>query len=354
MRLRNLIAGALVAFGLAACTSVRADDVNVNVTQGDNVILRYTYRVMARSIETVDPDAWKPIVDKQQAQNVKSLKEFAEKALVDNKITLGLVETPHFLIYTDLTAMDANQDAMLLESGYAVMGRILNLTPAPGPKPKTQGTNLFRGKMVYFIFRETRAHNAQQFALKLHPTEQDSVLSDQLNDGPWAVLTMNGNGACDVVAAADNNMNSQFPLVRSMAIASLYRYHSPKPLPLWIQDGVAFGVAGSIAYTPDTASDPNRVQDRQRQLDQNSKMVLNRFGKDVDYFLDPNPHVDECSMLYDDLVTFMYHQSSARFDAFLLGMKDGLDWQKSLETKYGINRDRLVTAFTAVLNAAPG
>jgi hypothetical protein len=149
MRLRYLIAGALLAWGLAGFATARADD--APAPQDGNANVRFTYRALTHSIETVDTDAWKPIGDTQQELNVRGLKAFAEKAMTDGKTRLRLLETPHFLIYSDLTAMETSQDAALLEGGYAVVGKILNLTRSSGLKPKTQGANLFRGKMLYFI-----------------------------------------------------------------------------------------------------------------------------------------------------------------------------------------------------------
>jgi hypothetical protein len=347
MQLRSvLVVGVLLLTSLRPLTA-HADDQAPPTTP-----VRWVDGVMVHNIGTVDPDAWKLIHDKQQIADVAGLKQFAASVIVSSKKPFKLIETPHFLIYTAyVPAVMATHDALLLESGYAVAAHIFNLTRPAGSKDKGQGLNIWRGKAVYFIFPNGHSKDAEKFALLLHPAQMSDQDVERQDEGQWDLATLNGNGSVDVVTAADDRYVDQQPMVRAMTAAFIFRLHSPKPIEQWVETGLAYGVSGSIPYPGESPDDVNRIKNRQTYLDKLAHDLLGNH--DVDYYLtNPTDHLDHVAGLYDDLTLFMYKQSSQRFQAFILGMKDGLAWEQSLETKYGIKKDRLESAYEASVKSS--
>jgi hypothetical protein len=132
-------------------------------------------------------------------------------------------------------------------------------------------------------------------------------------------------------------------LVHESVHGFLHRYKSPARIPTWANEGLA----EVIAY--ELIPQPGRQQQSQRYA---RDQVRNRGGLGSQFFSGEGIEAWQYPIAYT-LCEFMIRENKKGYVNFINGIKEGLEWEESLEKKFGAPRDRLVPAYAESLGVKP-
>jgi hypothetical protein len=280
-----------------------------------------------------DPSAWQHQTEGQQAQAITKLKDFATVAQKTEHLKMRLVETSHFLIYTDngIAANLVKEDGGYLETAYTGMNKVFNNKLGTGG----QGSNIWQGKALVFIFSDNDI--AEDFLRRVY--HMNAAVSPMADIRSLPMVSLNNSGSVAIVAAqSDIFRNAKRDLVLAMADGYLFRLHSPTPIAPWVESGLVLAIADSIHYQSNqyTESDAEVA----RNIRVNTTFYLR--NNDVNRLLgSPSPAPWAC----EGLVDYLIGQSPSRMAKFVLDMKDGKEWEDALKDIYQTSPSELKTAY---------
>jgi hypothetical protein len=325
-----------VAFFVAAVSAMVRPLFADDAPPDDRMHLRQAGVLHIYSVGTIEPDAWKHFTPDQQKANVEGLKQFAEKGMRDIGTPMPLLETPHFLIYCGEGAKTAQEQAGLLEISYRTLVNFFNITSGSFGKEKAQGPDVWRGKALIFLCRDEDRYHKLMSAI--HPPGEE----------PEAIV-LNGNGSVDIAMPSVDTPHEKRVLIFAMVEGFLFRYHSPKPLPAWITDGLSTSLADTTPIEGDTPA-VGMIRDPEGRMTLDGMSINYLKGHNLDDILDDNDNEPMTRVVCDSLTTFMVRRMRYRYPTFILGLKDGMEVEKALKQKYGLDRVELKSEYLNYLS----
>lgn len=259
---------------------------------------------------------WPDLTASQLAEATAWLKQdVAEKTRIAD-VELDLVETEHFLLYTDLSGAETRRWAGKLDEMYATLLRTLAM-PADA--------ELFNGKCVIFIFRLREDFvRFEREAMGVPNAERAAGLCHFRGPNVY-VSFFRGRDAA--------RFNSV--LIHETVHAFMYRYRSPARLPTWADEGLADYVAGYL--TPNS--------DEPRRHWQHVRDFLRTGGDPIEImnqsYIDGSWFTEDSYPVSHMLVRFMLKHRAPAFKEWIDAVKAGEDWNDSLASSFGVSREDL-------------
>jgi hypothetical protein len=271
------------------------------------------------SVGRVQQGFWGPQSEDAQTEAVKILKDFAEQTRKTMQMPLPLYETKYFLFYSDLPAPEAKKWAELLDVMYARLCELVGVK---------KGDNIWRGKALVFVFQ--KKFDYRSFQLKMHNT-----------DPSWSAGMCHnyGNGLVHIAfyREEDEKRFAQV-LVHESSHGFLHRYRSPIFIPSWINEGLAEWVADNLVYKGSQA----------KVVQSNARKALKQVGSLGEFF--ETRQIEPWQYAVAEMVTtFMIEKNRKGYVAFINAIKDGMEWEKALIEKFGMDRDQLLREFGAAM-----
>ncbi|HEV2294816.1 MAG TPA: hypothetical protein VGR35_13255 [Tepidisphaeraceae bacterium] len=268
-----------------------------------------------------EESAWGELTAEQQTAAIEELKRFGEDTRAKVNPNLALNETKYFLFYSDLKPAEATRWANMLDRMYLKLAGLFGIKG---------GENIFRGKAAVFVF--AKEEDYQNFQKTMHDTDAT---------GTAGLCHCFGNGDVHIgFFRQPNEMDFAAVLVHESVHGFLHRYKKPPVVPTWVNEGLAETIASELV--PQRGKRQEYRQHAITQLRERGTLGAQFFtGDRLDGWQYPVAQL---------LTEFMIKQDKKRYVAFIDGIKDGMNWEDALATKYGAPQDRLVAAFADSLN----
>jgi hypothetical protein len=258
-------------------------------------------------------DPWPQMADQEREAARLALFTDAESILDTAGVDIeSPVESEFFILYTDLARDEAaNWAVLVLDRWYREAGKALGLK---------EKENIFWGKAIVFIFAKQ-----DDFRLVEAGTFNQLVALDQVSithyQGPKVYI--NAWRSKDTVAF-------EAGLVRAMVRGMLHRFHSPRRLPAWANEGLPEYFAQQ-RVDESTYAEGNRPQ----------ALKLIRQGYPVARVLEM-AYLDgtwpgaerEGEALGALIVEFLLKRDGPAFIEWLKAVKAGFDWKDALEQHF--------------------
>ena len=282
-----------------------------------------------RMVGKSDGKAWPKLTEEQQAAAVAELKAFAAAAGKKLNKELTLHETKYFLFYTDLPEKEGKDWSVLLDRMY---GRLADLFGV-ARDAKTRGReNVWYGKALVFVFKS--ADDYRSFQSSVHETDAGSSqgMCHCFSDGRVHIGFYRQN----------DKYRFAHVLVHESVHGFLHRFRSPQHVPSWANEGLAEVIASELVAQPGFA----KVSEASARhwLRQHGGMRGMFKAKPIEGWQYP---------VAETLCAFMIRQSKSRYVNFIIGMKEGLTWEQSLEQRYKTTPKRLVQAYGEAMGVKP-
>jgi hypothetical protein len=255
--------------------------------------------------------------------------EFAEKTRRGIAPTLHLVETEHFLIFSAWNVSHDVYLGSLCEQMHQKLLQQFSLSSA---------TSVYVGKCPIYLFWEP-AHYARFIADVDHSQELDANMSRadgyHANRGDFSYVVINGVSA---FGANQEQAKLKFfhVLVHEGTHAFLHRYVSPRPMPLWVEEGLADFIAATLV--PQSAVNRDYLTAIRGALHSPEK-VRQVLEKKAD--LTPSEYG-----LAQSLVRFLVAQDPQAVIRFVQLLKRGADQKAALQSVYRTSEAQLVQGWT--------
>ncbi|MDY6914134.1 MAG: hypothetical protein SVT52_06750 [Planctomycetota bacterium] len=259
---------------------------------------------------------YRPATPKQIEANHKLAKQWAEKVRQDIAPKMHLVETEHFLIFSEWALDDDKSLADVCEKMYAAMCRQFGI-------PAKQ--NIWAGKCPIYLFR-----NIGHF--RRFTTEVDQA------DRPEAAgyQRQYSNGFCYIVInAVRNKIQFYGILVHEATHAFLGRYLTNRPVSTWVNEGLAEYMAAM--QVPGSWASQRHIY---------AARVAAKGRADVmRIFQDMEPTELDYG-LAQSLVRFMIARDRKAFVKFVKLIKEGESEAEALKKSYRTTHAGLARAWT--------
>ena len=306
----------------------------------------------------VDGRSWGTQSDAEQAAEVERLKAYAEAAGKKLNKRLTLHETKYFLFYSDLSPKEAARWAGLLDRMYARLAELFGVkkevapaepaetarrgSPAKTGVAKGAGTagsasspaggayvNVWYGKALVFVFNT--ADDYRQFQIRVHQTDPATSAG---------MCHCFGDGKVHIAFYRQpDELNFAHVLVHESVHGFVHRFRAPPSLPSWVNEGLAETIASELVPR---AARANETTNRARAS-------LQQYGG-MGGMLDARQISPWQYPVAETLCAFMIRQNKRNYVDFVVGIKEGLTWEESLEQRYKAPRDRLVRAYGESIN----
>jgi hypothetical protein len=275
---------------------------------------------------------WPPQSGEQRAKRIEELKKFAEQSADRLKRPLALQETKYFLFYSDLPPQEASNWAGLLDRMYAKLAGLFGVEQAarrPGSvSSRGEFANVWDGKALVFVFQKPEDY--RRFQQVCHNTDAGTSAG---------MCHCYGDGKVHIAFYRQaDQLTFAHVLVHESVHGFVHRFRSPATVPSWTNEGLAEVIATELVPRP------GRPKERELTARQSLQMRGNLNGGLGNLF--EARHIEGWQYpVAETLCAFMIQQSKARYVDFIMGIKDGLTWEQSLEQRYKAPRDRLVAAY---------
>ena len=260
--------------------------------------------------------AWPELTDDQQEESVHLLKKMADDVQSKLHRPLQLYETKYFLFYTDLSAKEGKNWSGLLDRMYA---RLCETFGVP------TGQNIWRGKGLVFVF--SRKDDYMRFESDIAHTQAKGT----------AGMCHSVSNGLDFIAFYRQPDELQFAhvLVHESTHGFIHRYRSKVFVPSWANEGLAEVIATDLVPQ---RGHRDEVKTAAREMLQQHR---NSMG---DFFT--AEHIEGWQYpVAQMLCEFMITAGKKNYVDFINGIKDGLNWDEALATRYKAPFDRLVPVF---------
>jgi hypothetical protein len=260
---------------------------------------------------------WPKLTATEQAEAVEKLKAFADDASTKLDRRLSLFETQYFLFYTDLPQREAQNWASLLDRMYMRLAELFAVK---------KGENIWRGKGLIFVF--AKASDYRNYERQVEKT--DPIFSagrcHARHDGTVHIAFYK----------QDRELSFAHVLVHESVHGFIHRYRTAAIVPSWANEGLADAIATELVPDPPTNPTRQQVADALRKHN-------NELGK---FFRTPQIEPWQYPVA-ETLTQFMILQSKRNYVDFINGIKDGQDWETSLDKNYKAPLERLIPAYGA-------
>ncbi len=261
---------------------------------------------------------WEEMTDEEHAEAVADDKEFLQKVTAYfSKTPMRLTETKYFLFLTDMPPAQVAPYIVQLDKMNETLGTAFGF-PA--------GYNIWRGKAVVIVFTERLAFEAFEREFMSHiPGPDVQALCHSFSDGRVVVGCYRG----------DDPSYFGIVLVHETTHGYVHRYYSSIRIPSWLNEGMSDWAAQLVV--------PRNESLRQRQAE--AQAILKQQGSLGAGFL-TSDQID--GWQYGTaamMVAFLVRQGPDQFKTFIDGIKEGHQWEASLQRAYGITPQELVVLF---------
>ena len=278
----------------------------------------------------VQKGAWPSLTEEQRAERVAELKDFAGEAGKKLDKDLQLHETKYFLFYSDLPAQEARNWAGLLDRMYARLAELFAIDREARPPGAGKGdfVNVWSGKALVFVFQN--ADDYRRF---------EQVVHDTPADGTAGLCHCFGDGRVHIAFYRQADpLTFAHVLVHESVHGFLHRFRTPAQIPSWANEGLAEVIASELV--------PRNGRAKQRELQ--ARQELERRA-DLGGMLEAK-HIDPWAYpVAETLCSYMIQQNRKNYVDFVMGIKEGLTWEQSLEQRYKAPRDRLARAYRGAI-----
>jgi len=265
------------------------------------------------------------------------LKTFAEEAAKKLNKPLQLHETKYFLFYSDLPPQDSRNWAGLLDRMYGKLAELFGVerdaragagsavSPSSG---RGDYANVWDGKALVFVFQS--ADDYRRFQLVIHNTDPGTSAG---------MCHCFGDGRVHIAFYRQpDQLTFAHVLVHESVHGFIHRFRTPAVVPSWANEGLAEVIAAELV--------PQPGRPKERELA--SKMGLQSRPELGGMF--EAKHIQPWQYpVAETLCSYMIQQNRRGYVDFIVGIKDGLTWEQSLEQRYKAPRDRLVAAYRGSL-----
>ncbi len=292
--------------------------------------------IAAERLKTRTPEAdawpahpWPKLTADEQDAATEVLKTDAREMLGRAGLLIEPIETPDFLVYGDIERLEAARWAIRLD---AVAARLRRLTRLAEDRP------IFWGKAVVFIFGD-------QDRFRLLEVESFGQLVSRQRvgichpEGPKVFLNFFRAQDQDLFFTA---------LVHELVHGFMHRYHTPRRLPAWANEGLAEYVAAAVV---DEGSLESTIHEARRR----QGLSFIRSGAQVETVLDLAYNGDPAGTwpgpggigeaVTPLLIELMIGQQPQRFVGWIQAVKAGKEWEAALAEDFGVPRAKLVDTF---------
>ena len=287
-------------------------------------------------IGKVQAGPWSAMTEDRRAARVAELKKFAEESAKKLNRPLALQETRYFLFYSDLPPQEARNWAGLLDRMYAKLAELFGVEREPRPTGSVSGrgdfANVWDGKALVFVF--LNADDYRRFQRVAHNTDAGTSAG---------MCHCFGDGRVHIAFYRQaDQLNFAHVLVHESVHGFIHRFRTPATVPSWANEGLAEVIATELVPRP------GRPKEREAVARQSLQARGNLAGGLGNLF--EVRHIESWQYpVAETLCAYMIQQSKRRYVDFIMGIKDGLTWEQSLEQRYKAPRERLVAAYRASL-----
>jgi hypothetical protein len=315
----------------------RIEEVKDEVAEIERAARAAKREAEAQKLTTVSPeggpwsaDPWPALSEQEQAAALSTLRADAERVLQQAGTALVPVESPHFLIYSDLERAELAEWMTRLERVVTAMEFVLN--PGIDPSSKEKGNVITPwGKVVVFIWQDHDRYRLVEADAFRHLVPMASVgVCHPI--GPKVYVNMHRH---------DDEEMFEYMLIVETVHALLHHYRSPARLPAWANEGLAEFIAAR-------ANKHSHVRRDRR----NAALEFIRADGNVNAVLDltypegwPGP-AEVGSGVGGLIVELMVNQKPQQFARWLNAIKTGKPWAEALREDYNVPREELVTIAT--------
>ena len=288
----------------------------------------------------IDASTWGKRTDAEQAAMVAKLKDFADAAGKRLNKKLTLKETKFFLFYSDLSPEEASNWSGLLDRMYGRLAELFGVQKEAGPAIASPGnsrtrttagagvgaaySNVWYGKALVFVFKD--AGDYRRFQLLIH--HQDPGTSA-------GICRCYGDGQVHIAFfRQEDQLTFAHVLVHESVHGFVHRFRSPETVPSWANEGLAEVIASELVPQPGrTKERPSIARALLQRYDGMGGMLELRHITGWQY------------PVAETLCAFMIRQNKKNYVDFIVGIKEGLSWEESLDQRYKAPRERLVRAY---------
>jgi len=274
-------------------------------------------------------DPWPTLTADEQDAATEVLKTDAGEMLGRAGLLIEPIETPDFLVYGDIERLEAARWAIRLDAVAARLRRLMRLA---------EDRPIFWGKAVVFIFGD-------QDRFRLLEVESFGQLVSRQRVG---ICHLEGPKVFMNFFRAEDQELFFTNLVHELVHGFMHRYHTPRRLPAWANEGLAEYVAAAVVGERSLESTIHEARRRQG-------LSFIRSGAPVEAVLDlayngdpagtwpgPGGIGEAVSPL---LIELMIGQQPQRFVGWVQAVKAGKEWEVALAEEFGVPRARLLDTF---------
>ena len=295
----------------------------------------------ATPIETPDTvENYTPATPEEAAAAIARAKSFGDDAAKKIGVPLQTFETDHFLVFTDWDPREFDFLKMNLEGANRAVSRQFNI-------PENQ--NVFVGKLPVFMF--TRQGDFQKFlaeATRLGDSSTVLGLYAGRGDGSgfltmWKPTVGEDSGGVrrgtDAKSLEIARRRWARTLTHEFTHAFLARYKSNRPIPRWLNEGIAEMIADGIFPDPFR----RRFAKTMAVGDQGVEKIFD------DDYMPPGQYYPVMMTMAEGLVK----QDRKRFVGMVDAIKGGAEPEEALRDAYGVGYDGLVKAWQHYVQRSP-
>jgi hypothetical protein len=259
---------------------------------------------------------WPKLTADEQTQSIEKLKAFADGTMQKLGHPLALHETQYFLFYTDLPAAEARNWASLLDRMYMRLAELFAVK---------KGENIWRGKGLIFVFAKADDYRRYERAVEKIDPSFTAGRCHAFSDGYVHIAFYK----------EDRELSFAHILVHESVHGFLHRYRSPVHVPSWANEGLAEVIASELV--PDPSRNNGRISA--------ARDAIKKHGNNLGDFFHLRQIEEWQYPVAETLCDYMIMQSKKNYVDFINGIKDGLEWDESLNKQYKAPLDRLLPAY---------
>lgn len=274
----------------------------------------------AAKVAAEAPKVWPKLTPQQQQQAVADLKQLAATLPRSTATPMIAVETPLFLVYTDLTRTDAARAAAMLDQLYARLAQLFGVE---------KGANIWAGKAMVILFK--RIEDFRTF--------ETNVMKTDMKENKTGYCHWWDDGRV-LIAAFRSSHPQEFShlLVHETVHGFVHRHRSPVEMPSWLGEGLAEVIAAELVPQPHPA--------RLRRLQAQATL---RSGPPGDAFFKAQQIANDQYAVAEALTAFLIARDSAAYVRFVNSVKDRVTVDEAIEKEFGMPRAKLVDEFVKAM-----
>lgn len=272
---------------------------------------KWLARLEARGVEP-----WPELSDAEHAAAVEELKTLVKE--IQRQFPRMMVsETENFLVCTNIPPRQVGPYVASLDAMHEMLVKMFGIDPEH---------RVWRGKALVVAFLDKTQFTRFEIQFMKHqPDPQTYGLCHSKSNGEVIISCYRG----------DNPADFGHMLVHETSHGFIHRYKTALRLPTWVNEGMAEWIGQALVPAS------NAVRDKQKRA-----VEIMRQSRSMGGLLAAQGGIDAWQYgAASSLNDFMIHANQKAYVAFIEGIKEGLDWQESLQQSYHATPAQLVAAY---------